>query len=57
MASFISAPVKKASLLREASSRPLMFMKCGRPVMLNYYWVDESLWRDAAAGAFYRSIL
>ncbi|AXD98069.1 TfoX/Sxy family DNA transformation protein [Salmonella enterica] len=24
----------------------LMFMKCGRPVMLNYYRVDESLWRD-----------
>ncbi len=23
-----------------------MFMKCGRPVMLNYYRVDESLWRD-----------
>lgn len=24
----------------------LMFMKCGRPVMLNNYRVDESLWRD-----------
>lgn len=31
----------------------LMFMKCGRPVMLNYYRVDESLVaRSAAAGTF-----
>ncbi len=31
----------------EASSRlASCFMKCGRPVMLNYYRVDESLWRD-----------